>query len=75
MTNDFPLSADRPAHSSHEDDRGEAHNHGGAPVRDAAADVVRIRLPVLDDVGRRRPRCHRQVSHNRYSTEIQNLQD
>ena len=58
----FSLFADRPAHAAHEDARGEAHHHGGAPVRDAAVDVVRLRIPVLDDVGSRRARCRRKVS-------------
>jgi len=35
-----------------EDARQQAHHHGWAAFRDAAADVVRVRLADLDDVGR-----------------------
>jgi hypothetical protein len=33
-----------------EDGGSEAHHHGGTLLRDAAADVVRVRFPALDDV-------------------------
>lgn len=36
------------------DARAQAHHHAGAAVRDAAADVVRLRQPHVDDVGGRR---------------------
>ena len=58
----LPHIPDWPAHAADEVDRGEAHDHDRAAVRDAAADVVRIRVAVLDDVGRRRACCCREVS-------------
>ena len=43
--------SDRNVGTSDEDPRKQAHHHGRAPLRDAPADVVRIWIADVDDVG------------------------
>ena len=53
---------DRVAGPADEDPRQQAHHHGRAALRDAPAHVVRVRIPDLDDVGRRNLGVHLEVS-------------
>ena len=43
--------SDRNVGPPHEDVGQQAHHHGRPSLRDASADVVRVRIPDLDDVG------------------------